>query len=105
MYPGNLNYSELFINLAFLEDVYLISRELIMELCYRGILYSFNPFPTSTQMSDRIIFGKYRGVALRFSQQTSIDLPQSPLKLTYRGVSYLKYGNFSVTPKTSQNQV
>ena len=57
-----------------------------MNFCYRGNLYKHQP--TLIKMSEGEVTGKYRGVNWKYCRPQKTPLPQTMLKLKYRGVSY-----------------
>lgn len=58
-----------------------------MRLSYRGAAYqSVAPM---IEITESHLIGKYRGVPTRFSSPASIPLPQSIVRLSYRGSHYL----------------
>lgn len=58
-----------------------------MKLSYRGIAYSASA--PVLEVSDCELSGKYRGVPLKFSTQLKPCVPNSMVRLSYRGVDYL----------------
>ncbi|GET43184.1 DUF4278 domain-containing protein [Microseira wollei] len=58
-----------------------------MKLSYRGVNYELNP--TFIEVTERENFGKYRGLPIRTASHPREHLPQSILKLTYRGNNYI----------------
>ncbi len=57
-----------------------------MPLTYRGVRYQANT--PSLETSEAEIVGKYRGADLSFQRAKEICVPQSALKLRYRGVEH-----------------
>lgn len=68
-----------------------------MQLTYRGVRYHSQSHTIETVESARV--GKYRGVNLRFRHRNVIFIPHSLLRLTYRGISHLALGRFSIYPQ------
>jgi acyl-homoserine lactone acylase PvdQ len=61
----------------------------LMHLTYRGNRYQV--MPTLLNENDRNISGQYRGVSMQLIQSNVTSVPQSSLRLTYRGASYLQF--------------
>ncbi|MBE9125610.1 MULTISPECIES: DUF4278 domain-containing protein [unclassified Coleofasciculus] len=68
-----------------------------MQLTYRGVPYHSQSHTIETTASERV--GKYRGVNLRFRHRNVIFIPHSLFRLTYRGISHLAMGRFSIQPQ------
>ena len=62
-----------------------------MKLTYRGIKYEYNP--TQLEMIDSNVVGKYRGKEFKFRQKKAILVPNSTLRLKYRGVTHLGFSS------------
>lgn len=58
-----------------------------MRLSYRGTAYE--SVAPAIEVTESQLTGKYRGAPTRFSSPASIPLPQSTLRLSYRGTHYL----------------
>ncbi len=57
-----------------------------MKLTYRGVDYDYNP--TSLELTEQEIVGRYRGQAVTFKYVRHVPVPQPAHHLTYRGVPY-----------------
>ena len=62
-----------------------------MKLTYRGVPYESNA--TQLEMVDSNIVGKYRGKKFKFKQKKEILIPNSSLRLKYRGVTHLAFSS------------
>ena len=58
-----------------------------MKLSYRGVSYELNP--NLIEVTEIEIIGKYRGLPIRMTSVASEFIPQSIMKLTYRGNNYI----------------
>ncbi|HBB31339.1 MAG TPA: hypothetical protein DDZ80_16265 [Cyanobacteria bacterium UBA8803] len=65
-----------------------------MQLSYRGVHYQ-SETPT-IETTESKIGGKYRGADLQFRRRKGIFVPDSFLRLKYRGTPHLALGRFSV---------
>jgi hypothetical protein len=62
-----------------------------MKLHYRGNYYEHNPQSIETVESE--ITAKYRGATYKIKQPVNLAVPDSVLKLKFRGVAYIKGKN------------
>ncbi|MGB7442971.1 MAG: DUF4278 domain-containing protein [Coleofasciculaceae cyanobacterium] len=62
-----------------------------MKLTYRGIKYESNT--SKLEMIDSNVVGKYRGKEFKFRQKKAILIPNSTLRLKYRGVTHLAFSS------------
>jgi len=56
-----------------------------MKLCYRGVFYEYTP--TIVEMVEGEVAGKYRGANWKYQVLKQTPLPQTMLRLKYRGVT------------------
>jgi len=62
-----------------------------MKLHYRGNYYEHNPQSIETVESE--ITAKYRGATYKIKQPVTLAVPDSVLKLKFRGIAYIKGKN------------
>jgi len=62
-----------------------------MKLHYRGNYYEHNPQSIETVESE--ITAKYRGATYKIKQPVPLAVPDSVLKLKFRGIAYIKGKN------------
>jgi hypothetical protein len=73
-----------------------------MELCYRGVSYSYEPPVVETTVGE--VGGKYRGLNWQLHNLKNPPVLRSTDNLTYRGVKYNKPGTITartIEPETT----